>query len=48
MKLQPATKKGDHLNTKGLLKTILALALGTGLTAEAWSAPAVVEKGVDS
>jgi len=33
------------MKTKGLLKTILGLALGTGLTVAAWAAPAVVEKG---
>jgi hypothetical protein len=45
MKLQTPTNKSDRLNTRGLLKTILALALGTGLTVAAWAAPAVVEKG---
>ncbi len=38
-------RKGIRMNTKGLLKTILGLALGTGLTVAAWAAPAVVEKG---
>jgi hypothetical protein len=47
MKLQAPTNKNDRMNTKSLLKTILAVALGTGLTVAAWAAPAVVEQGTD-
>lgn len=43
--LQLPTRKDIRMHTKALLKTILGLALGTGLTVAAWAAPAVVEKG---